>query len=610
MHKKIALFAPTLLAVLVAFIIAVWWEYYSSYIIIYDAVTKKQTLVANNIGQSLADALTIAQRNAVLLERSPLVIDTLTDYQKPDFKLSPRLSRYFAQFHHEIGEIANITLFAHDGEALFNDAGVKVNASHREFFKWAQSGRSTVVYSNLERSCPHFICYFQPVFSQEQFIGAVHISLDLPHLAQKWLRGLPANSNYRVCIIDQQDRIVYSTAKEENDAEHKLNFEEVLHETATTLVEFNDGKADRLALTVLVPHAEVEWRVVVGIDKNAAFMPAEAFFWHTILFNVMGALIVIVIIIYTLNYLLEKIKRLDLDHRQTIINANTQLENIVATRTNELQSERQLLRTVLDMIPDVVFYKSPTNVYIACNQAFANFVGLTVEQVLGKNDFDLFTSPPGVARHFVADDQQVMHTRTVSQVEDYVTGKQGGVRCFEIIKAPCINRAEEVIGVLGIARDITLRHQLEAELQRERSLLRTIFDTIPDIIFYKSPEGVYRLCNRAFAQFFGRDISGIIGLNNDQIFAFAANSAELIKKITVEDSTVMHTRQPVTSEDNIVDAQGVNICFETVRAPCIDETGRVLGVLGISRNISKWKEIERELAVARETAVAANQAKN
>lgn len=142
---------------------------------------------------------------------------------------------------------------------------------------------------------------------------------------------------------------------------------------------------------------------------------------------------------------------------------NAHLESKIAERTQQLETERSFLRTVLDAIPDMVFYKSPDGRYLTANIAFATLVGKTKDGLVGLNDVELFGDTPHAA-HFCAIDQRAMRERTVVRLEERVTTPDGKTHELETIKTPCLDAQGTVVGLLGISRDNIARKALEQAL--------------------------------------------------------------------------------------------------------------------------------------------------
>ena len=140
----------------------------------------------------------------------------------------------------------------------------------------------------------------------------------------------------------------------------------------------------------------------------------------------------------------------------------------------ELVQERQLLRAVVDNLPDAVYTKDLQGRKTLANRADLDNMGIaTEEEALGKTDFDIF--PPDVAMHFHLKDQEVFHTgQPQLNHEEFLCNREG--RCVWLLssKLPLKDSAGQVIGLVGIGRDITERKRMESEREWTIALLHLI----------------------------------------------------------------------------------------------------------------------------------------
>lgn len=144
-----------------------------------------------------------------------------------------------------------------------------------------------------------------------------------------------------------------------------------------------------------------------------------------------------------------------------------------------LQRERGLLRGVIDSVPDLIFYKNQAGVYLGCNVAFEAFAGRSERELLGRTDYDLF--PHDIADFFREQDAQMLTQRTSRRNEEWVTYPDGRRVLLDTLKTPFYDEAGQVLGLIGISRDITVRKQADSE--RERLLARTeaLYHTSADL---------------------------------------------------------------------------------------------------------------------------------
>src|SRR5262249_8112241 len=128
---------------------------------------------------------------------------------------------------------------------------------------------------------------------------------------------------------------------------------------------------------------------------------------------------------------------------------------------------------------------------------------------------------------------------------------------------------------------------------RERALLRSLIDAIPDLIFYKDPEGTYLGCNAAFARFAGRAEKDLIGLTD-----FDLLPRELADFYRAKDRQVLADGKPRRDEEWINLPDNLQVRVETVQTPFQGPDGQVWGIIGMSRDITERKRLEEQLRQA------------
>lgn len=132
-------------------------------------------------------------------------------------------------------------------------------------------------------------------------------------------------------------------------------------------------------------------------------------------------------------------------------------------RRQELARERNLLRTVIDNVPDQIFVRERDNRFLLSNLADARVMGIEDPTLLaGKTDYDFY--PPELAARYQADNTAVMESgRARLNLEEPSPDGAGGLRWVLTTKVPLLDPAGQVIGLVGIARDITDLKRSEKE---------------------------------------------------------------------------------------------------------------------------------------------------
>ena len=130
----------------------------------------------------------------------------------------------------------------------------------------------------------------------------------------------------------------------------------------------------------------------------------------------------------------------------------------------ELLASRQMLQSILDAIPQRVFWKDRNSIYLGCNRPFATDAGLNrPEEIVGKSDFDLLWKE--VANLYRADDKMVMERRVPKLgFQERQTRPDGSVLWLQTCKLPLLDLEGKVTGIVCTYEDITERRRAEREL--------------------------------------------------------------------------------------------------------------------------------------------------
>ncbi|MCX6074807.1 MAG: EAL domain-containing protein [Campylobacterales bacterium] len=146
------------------------------------------------------------------------------------------------------------------------------------------------------------------------------------------------------------------------------------------------------------------------------------------------------------------------------------LEKLVKQRTIEITETKNQLHTLLNIIPDLIWLKDKDGVYLLCNPMFERFFGAKEEEIVGKTDYDFVNKE--LADFFRKNDRIAMEANSPTINEEWITFADDGHRALlETTKIPMYNDEHLLIGILGVAHDITQRHNAEVHLIRTEKLL-------------------------------------------------------------------------------------------------------------------------------------------
>lgn len=273
----------------------------------------------------------------------------------------------------------------------------------------------------------------------------------------------------------------------------------------------------------------------------------------------------------------------------------------------KLQRERLLLRTLIDNLPVVIYAKDEKARKTIANRLDVEIIGAKDEsEIIGKDDFDLF--PKELAEKFYADDMTVIKEgKPVINREEIVIEKSGRQRLLLTTKIPLKDQSGKIIGLVGFGVDFTERKRAEEMVLRERILLRTVIDHIPNTVYVKDREGRKTLANLAELRIMGcKSEEEAIGKTDFDIYP-----REIAEKFYEDDmAVIIHGKQVLNREEIIIDSEGNRKWWLTSKLPLRDEKGNIIGLVGIGQDITERKRAEEEIRKAKEAAEAANRAKS
>lgn len=175
-----------------------------------------------------------------------------------------------------------------------------------------------------------------------------------------------------------------------------------------------------------------------------------------------------------------------------------------------------------------------------------------------------------------------------------------GLICIFIIVAFIVRHTRRTLThkTKQLEAEVGLRTRLNKDLDNERNLVNTLIDNIPDSVFAKDYDDRYLIANPAAAKVMGlAHKEGLIGKTDSDF-----QPEEIANRIKAEDNRILTAGETLHNKQSImIDLQtGVAHWRQTTKVPLRNNTGQIIGLVGISRDISKQKEIEEALQKANE----------
>lgn len=174
-----------------------------------------------------------------------------------------------------------------------------------------------------------------------------------------------------------------------------------------------------------------------------------------------------------------------------------------------LRENHALLRAVVEGMSDVVYAKDHNGRYLLINSSGAQFLGVSIEDVIGKTDHELF----GEYHHpiFSQDADGVLHEKRVQTFEVDVVGQQAVSRTFLVTKAPFVLSHDHPHGVLGFAHDVTSRKAAEITIQERAKRYRAIMENAYDLIAEVDADGRFLYVSPSFKEVLGYSPKDLLG---------------------------------------------------------------------------------------------------
>lgn len=286
------------------------------------------------------------------------------------------------------------------------------------------------------------------------------------------------------------------------------------------------------------------------------------------------------------------------------------------------------LESIIAMMPGNVYWKNKDGKFLGCNKQTAKILKLdSSENIVGKTTLDLMGEE--LAPALLVNDEIVMSTGKECYTEELGFDLEGNKATYLTKKVPLRNSKGEIIGLVGVSFDITERKQMETELQLTKKQLQettqkleqsvkektkfienmayldNIISLIPGTVYWKDLEGRHLGCNDNMAKIFKLPSrQSIIGKKSSDLL-----SPELATAVDLVDQEIITTNLEIKLEEEGFDIEGNPAFYLSRKAPIRDEKGKVIGLLGMSLDITEIKNVEIKLKEAKEHAEAANKAK-
>ncbi|MBC7813540.1 MAG: PAS domain-containing protein, partial [Burkholderiales bacterium] len=275
----------------------------------------------------------------------------------------------------------------------------------------------------------------------------------------------------------------------------------------------------------------------------------------------------------------------DVTEQKAAEQALTESHEKLQTTLEETERSQQLLNSVINATPDWIWLKDRDYRMALANTSIAkNGFASTPEDMLGKTDYELGVpdfvvdgDPERGISGWRTDDRAVLENeKTLHNPNDFVIYTDGSEHIFDTTKMPLYGPDGSVLGVLGIARNITEQRRSAQELEKSREQLRAILDNSPAVIYLKDAQGKYITINTRYEELFHIKDETTRGKTDYDIFP-----KEIADSITAADRAIIESGIAQEVEELIPQDNGLHTYIST-KFPLKDTEGKVYALAGIS----------------------------
>ncbi|ETA69311.1 MAG: hypothetical protein PWQ75_512 [Methanolobus sp.] len=272
----------------------------------------------------------------------------------------------------------------------------------------------------------------------------------------------------------------------------------------------------------------------------------------------------------------------------------------------ELFQKTALLSGLLRSVPDLVFFKDTDGIFLSCNEMFSRYVGKPASEIIGKTSHDIFDRSR--ADFFRSNDKRVLESGHSYKSVEWIDRADGKRILLETFKTPLFTEEHELIGVVGVGRDITERKRAEIELKDKKNELFQIVNgsPIPAFVINKDHDIIY--WNKACENTTGIKSKDIIGTRNSWMPFYDSKRpvlADLIVDNCLNDIEKVYgdkKLQPSFVEggyqaEDYFDVIGRWILFTA--APIRDHNNEIIGAIETLQDISLSKQAEQAMLEAK-----------
>ena len=245
------------------------------------------------------------------------------------------------------------------------------------------------------------------------------------------------------------------------------------------------------------------------------------------------------------------------------------------------------LENLLNVLPENIYWLDNEMTILGCNETQAKILGLkSSKDIIGKKIFDF--QPKEIAKIIIKNNLKVMKSKKVIIFEEKFISKNGSINYFLSKKSPILDENKKVIGIIGISSNISKQKK---ESKFNIDLILNLISHMPGHVYWQNKEGIILGCNDEQAKSLGfKNVQEVVGKNAYNLIE--KNQSIKLKAIndTIINSGIQKVYQEEMTFNNTVKK------FITHKTPLKDINNKIIGILGVSLDITDLKNLQDKLS--------------
>ncbi len=288
---------------------------------------------------------------------------------------------------------------------------------------------------------------------------------------------------------------------------------------------------------------------------------------------------------------LTKTRKIPIFLNDEVIKIITTIEDVTEQRglLSKVQDTEERYRLLFNNAQDEILFIDKWGRVLDVNERVRHMFGIEPEELIGTHISSLakYTklTLPALLKLF----RQVFDPKKIlRRLEMEVLTKDGTEKNAEV-RVGLVRDGGKTVGILVNVRDITEQKKFEKQADLLHSRMESLIQAIPDVVYFKDAEGRNQIVNRAYEELTGSRREDIVGKTDAELLP-----PELAEQCRKSDEGIIQAGIPRRFDESMAGPDGETVYLESTKAPIFDETGRYIGLVGVSRNVTDRVLSERE----------------